>query len=115
MATFFRAMIGTCLLLAALMVQAGDSTGVALSFGKERLNAKEVLLSIKATIPAGTKLYALQKTEADVLYSSIQFDTAFSKILAGSITESGKLEKEKDAAMGAEVAYFSDSVLWQQK
>jgi len=115
MAKFLRAIVCTCLLLAVFATNASDSVGVKLTFDKERLNENQVLLTIKATVSAGAKLYALQKTEADVLYSSIQFDTAFSKLLSGSITEVGSLKRVKDSAMNAEVSYFSDSVLWQQK
>lgn len=110
-----RVCILVLLTLPAVLVSANDTTGVRLSFEKERLNEKEVLLSIRATVPTGSKLYALQKSEADVLYSTINFDSSFSKYLSGSVTESGNIKKEKDAAMNDEVSFFSDSVLWQQK
>lgn len=94
---------------------AADSTGIKLVFDKQRLNDKEVVLSIKALIPAGVKLYSLQKTESDVLYSSITFDSSAKAYLADSVVERGSRQSERDASVEAVVSYYADSVLWQQK
>ena len=108
-----------CLLAAvlffALKAAGQELPGVQFSFDKARINDKEVVVSIKANIPAGVKLYALQKNGEDVLYSSIAFDSAFNKYLAGKIDEKGTVRSEQDPSASAAVNYFSDSVLWQQK
>lgn len=102
-------------LLFALKATGQDLPGVRFSFDKARINDKEVVVSIKAAIPAGIKLYAIQKKEDDVLYSSIAFDSAFNKYLTGTIDEKGTVRSEQDPSASAPVTYFSDSVLWQQK
>ena len=61
------------------------------------------------------KLYHIRQTPDEALYSEIAFDSTYTKYLSGSITEKGNLQREKDAALGAEVSFFTDSVAWQQK
>ena len=82
---------------------------------KQRINDREVLLTIKATVPEGIKLYSLQQSENDALYSSIAFDSAAKKYLAEPVVEKGNKQSEKDPSLEAMVNFFSDSVLWQQK
>jgi len=110
----FRLCIGVYLLLVALHANATDSTRVQFSFIQQRINDSSVLLTIKASV-SDAKLYSLQKSEADALYSSITFDSAATKLLSGNLLEKGKLHQEKDTVLEAEVSYFTDSVLWQQK
>ena len=107
--------LGLLLTLIAFSVRASDSTVVRLSFDQHRINDKEVLLTIKASIPAGGKLYGLKKAETDALYSSIAFDSAAQKYLSSALVEEGQKHTEKDPSVEATVNYFSDSVLWQQK
>ena len=115
MCKFLRACLAMLLSLTVLTAQAKDTTAVKLSFEKERLNEKEVMLSIRARVDKGVRLFALQKSDSDALYSTISFDSAFTKYLSGSIHEKGKETREKDATLDAMVSFFSDSVLWQQK
>jgi thiol:disulfide interchange protein len=104
-----------CLHLFALSVFASDSTRVKLSYHQQRLNDKEVLLSIKASIPSGVKLYALQKSVSDALYSTISFDSIATQYISSKLEEKGIARSEKDPALEAVVSYFTDSVVWQQK
>lgn len=115
MRTFLNAGLFACLTFFALSVTAADSTAIKWTVAKERMNANEVLLSIKAVIPAGLKLYALQRSESDALYSTVTFDSAAKKYTADGLVEKGAKQMEKDASVEATVAYYSDSVLWQQK
>src|SRR5688572_16611327 len=103
------------LTLIAFCVAANDSTDVKWQFEQQRVNEKEVVLTIKATVPEGVKLYGLQKTDNDALYSTISFDSAAKKYLAAAVAEKGAVHTEKDASLDATVNYFADSVLWQQK
>src|SRR5690606_32150331 len=103
-----------CLSAFALQLQANDSTIVKWSFQNERISDTEVLLSIRANV-TGAKLYSLQKTEEDALYSTITFDTSAIKFLTGKLVEKGTVHKENDPILEADVSYFTDSVLWQQK
>lgn len=117
MKNFFAVFLVACLQLAALTVFASDSTTakVQLSFDQQRLNDREVLLSIKALVAPGIKLYALQQSDTEALYSTISFDSAAQKYLLGPIAEKGSRQAETDPAVQTLVHYYKDSVLWQQK
>jgi thiol:disulfide interchange protein DsbD len=115
MKKFIRAGAGLLLTLIAFSAWASDSTAVKLHFDKQRINDKEVLLTIKATVPDGIKLYGLQQTGDDALYSSITFDSSAKRFLAETVMEKGNKQSERDLSVNAVVHYFSDSVLWQQK
>ena len=96
-------------------VRAEDSTAVSLSYSKQRINEKEVLLSLRLKIKPGYKLFALQKKEEDVLFSTITFDSTVTKHLSGAVVEKGTKKTEIDAATQTHVEYFADSVVWEQK
>ena len=115
MRIIFRICVIAVLHCIGLHVSAADSTGIRWGYVQERINDNEVLLSIKAIVPPGVKLYGLSKTAADALYSSIAFDSSANKYLAGKLVENGASKSENDASINAVVNYFKDSVLWQQK
>jgi thiol:disulfide interchange protein len=102
-------------LAAGQYVSAEDTTAVNFSYNKQRLNEKEVLLSLRVNIKQGYKLFALQKKEEDVLFSTIAFDSSASKYLSGTVAEKGTKKSELDVNTQANVEYFSDSVVWEQK
>jgi thiol:disulfide interchange protein DsbD len=102
-------------LAAGLYVRAEDSTVVNFSYNKQRINEKQVLLLLQVKVKPGYKLFALQKKEEDVLFSTITFDSAATKHLSGTVIEKGTKKTELDAATQANVEYFADSVVWQQK
>ena len=115
MIQFIRAFFCMCLTLIAFCVNAADSTAIKLDYSQQRINDKEILLTIKVSSEKNIKLYPLKKNEADALYSSVSFDSSSAKYLIGTIEEKGNLKTEKDPSVKATVSYFSDSVLWQQK
>src|SRR4030095_9575527 len=82
--------------LNASATRASDSTSVQLVFSQSRINSNEVRLSIKAVIASGIKLYGLQKSVKDPVYSAISFDSPAKRFLVDSITEKGKAESEMD-------------------
>jgi thiol:disulfide interchange protein DsbD len=92
-----------------------DSSAVQFSYDYQRLNDSEIILNIKGKINSGIKLFSLQKSPEDVLYSSIQFDSSVKKILKDSIAFKGNEQKAIDPSLQSEVHFFSDSVQWQQK
>ncbi len=96
-------------------LNAQDANPVNFTYAKERTNDDEVLLTIKAAVKPGIKLYALLQTNPDAIGSSIVFDTVFSKWLSGAVIEKPDAKAEKDVTLNAEVKYFTDSALWQQK
>ncbi len=88
---------------------------VHFGFSEERLNNQEVLLKIKAHIPQGIELFALQKSQDDPLYSNINFDSSGKHRLKDSLITKGIEHNEYDSLVKARVRYFSDSVEWLQK
>ncbi|HLF45444.1 MAG TPA: cytochrome c biogenesis protein CcdA [Chitinophagaceae bacterium] len=115
MKKIFAAFVIGCLHLFGLSVSAKDSTDIKLAFSQERISDKEVLLSIKAIIAPGVKLYCLQKSGSDALYSTIAFDSVANMYVTGTLVEKGTAKTERDPSVDAVVSYFTDSVLWQQK
>ena len=75
----------------------------------------EVLLTIKAYLKPGVKLYSVNKVSEEIPYSSVNYDSSFSKYLNGSILERSAVKKEKDPAFSSELNYITDSAVWQQK
>lgn len=103
------------LLFFAAKVYSQDSTGVKFSFNSNRLNDSVVVISIKGKINPGIKLFALQKSPEDALYSTIQFDSSEQKLLKDSITAKGLEQKAMVPSLQSEVYFFKDSIDWQQK
>jgi thiol:disulfide interchange protein DsbD len=92
-----------------------DSAAVKLSYDYQRANDSEIIFNIHAKINRGIKLFALQHSSNDVLYSTIQFDSSQKRLLKDSITFKGDLQKAIDPSLQSEVHFFTDSVVWQQK
>ncbi len=115
MRLLIRASLSLYLVFIACSGKANDSISVKWSFDKERINSEEVLVTIKATVSNGIKLYGLQNQNNDALYSSIVFDSAAKKHLVTPLIEKGIRRSEKDASLDVVVNYFTDSLLWQQK
>lgn len=106
-------------LLLVVFLSAGawaqDSTPVKFTYSFERLNKEEVLLTIKAAVVGEGKIYSVNKTSEDALVSIVEFDTAAKKYLKETIIEKGNILSEKDAAVGVDVKFSKDSLIWQQK
>lgn len=92
-----------------------DSSAVKFSYSIQRINDSEVVLSIKGKIPAGVKLFSLQKSPGDIMYSSIHFDSSVISKLKDHVFSNAKIQKAKDVALQTDVNFFTDSVEWQQK
>ena len=110
-----RACLCMCMILIVFKLTANDSSAVRFYYDKQRTSDEEVLITIKAVIAPGNKLYALQQHADDAMYSSISFDSSFKNRLHGVIEEKGNRRTEKDSTLSADVRYFTDSVIWQQK
>jgi hypothetical protein len=106
---FVRNIILSCLcsFLCFFTAVSQDTTGaIKFTYSKNRTSNNEVLLTIKATLKPGIKLYSLHQSTPDALGSSIQFDSASTKYLEDSIKENNKPEKEKDASLNAETSFL---------
>lgn len=110
-----KRLITVLAVLISLSAHAADTAAVHFTFDKQRINDNEILLTIKASVCQGIKLYALQQSQSDALYSTISFDSSASKYLLEKPVEKGIPVTEKDAAVDATVHYYTDSILWQQK
>lgn len=95
---------------------AQDSSQVKLTYSSERLNDKEVLLTIKAVVVGeGKKLYSINKPSEESVNSTVEFDSAARKLFKGALEEKGNVKTEKDADLDVDVKYVTDSIVWQQK
>ena len=94
---------------------AQDSSAVKFSYNYQRINDSEVVFNIAAKINPGIKLFALQHSPSDVLYSSISFNPSQKKILRDSLFHKGDEQKAIDPSLNSEVHYYTDSVVWKQK
>jgi thiol:disulfide interchange protein len=103
------------LMLLEANVFSQSSSAIKFSYSTQRINDSEVVLSIKGAIPAGVKLFALQKSAGDIMYSSIHFDSSVSSRLKGSVFSKEKIQTKKDPALEGTVHFFINSVQWQQK
>ncbi|HEY5368538.1 MAG TPA: cytochrome c biogenesis protein CcdA [Hanamia sp.] len=92
-----------------------DTTGVTFNFNTQRLNDSTVVVSIKGKIDPSVKLFGLQRSPDDALYSTIQFDSSVKKLLRDSITHKGDEQNATVPTLPGEVHFFKDSVEWQQK
>ncbi len=88
---------------------------IRFDYTQERINNNEVLLNISATIPPGVELFALQRSEAEALYSKIEFDSSSFPHLSDSITTAGDKITTYDSAIGSALSFFKDSVTFKQK
>src|SRR5690348_2512783 len=111
--TWLCALVG--LLFISSDVFSQDTTGVNFSFTTHRINDSMAVISINGKINPGIKVYALQQSPDDALYSSIQFDSSVQNLLRSAVTQKGNEQSMMDTALQSEVHFFKDSVDWQQK
>ncbi len=89
-----------------------DST-VKFKYSYERLNKDEVVLTIKGKIAPGIKLFALQKSPDDIMYSTLQLDPSIDARKQGEPTQKETIQKETNPELG-ELHFLTDSLTWQQ-
>ena len=101
--------------LSTLVSFSQDSSAVKFYYSQQRLNDKEVSLTITAKVTKpGVKLFALQKTPDEAVFSKVNFDSAVTKYLKDSIAEKGNIVKEVDPVLQMNIQAVSDSVQWVQ-
>lgn len=107
--------------LAALLLSSGvllangkDSALLHWQFDQQRINDQEIRISFRARLDKGILLYDLAKTDSELLYSGISFDSSFQTRLRGKISAAFKPELAKDSALQTSVRFFRDSVCWEQ-
>lgn len=104
-------LIGLC---CSLFSFAQGSSVVKFTFETQRVNDSIVNLNIHGKIAPGVKVFALQNSEDDILFSSLQFDSSVNNKLAGAPTVTGEIKSEKDPLLDAQVRFLTDSFTWHQ-
>lgn len=103
------------LFVAGFTGYAQDTSAINFSYNQQRINDKEAVLIITAkVVKPGVKLFALQKSPDDAVYSQINFDSSVTKILKDSVKEKGNLVKETDPVLQLSVYSIEDSIQWMQ-
>ncbi|MBC8033871.1 MAG: thioredoxin family protein [Chitinophagaceae bacterium] len=93
-----------------------QNTPVTTTSSYFRLNNEEVLLRVKASITENARVYSAIRLSDQAPSSELVFDSATLKILSGALAESPGVRKANEPLLeNVEVAFFSDSVIWQQK
>ena len=105
-------------LMIAFMVSAGAyaqiEAPVKWSYAAKKLNDKEAVVFIKATIQDGWHIYSQTVKEGGPIKTSFTFPASKEYTLVGTTTEPTPLTKyEKSFSMN--VSYFEKSVIFQQK
>ncbi|MEO7316052.1 MAG: cytochrome c biogenesis protein CcdA [Ginsengibacter sp.] len=90
-----------------------QDSAVTFKYSYERLNNDEVVLNIKGKVAPGIKLFALQKSPEDIMYSTLKFDPATAERKKGEPTQTQTVKNEAHPELG-ELHYLTDSVGWQQ-
>lgn len=114
MTSFARIWICVLALLFAKNLFSQDSA-VRFSFSKERINNNEVLLTLRANLATGIELFGIQRSPGDPLYSNVNFDSSAAGFLEDSLIAKTSEHNEFDSLVQADVHYFRDSAVWQQK
>ncbi len=104
------------LLFVSAMAKAQDTLPVKFTYTQQRLDNKEVLLSIKAIVGKGGKLFSIKKVSEDAPYSALAFDSSAKPFLLDSVVEKGNIMSEKDTTFNnVAVKFATDSLVWEQK
>jgi thiol:disulfide interchange protein len=114
MVKYFRYCVFILLFFIAKNAASQDTSSLQFSYNTHRLNDSVVALSIKGKIAPGIKLFALQTSPDDLLYSSVRFDSAVQPVLRDSILQRGNEHKKRDEQLQSQVHFFTDSVEWVQ-
>lgn len=97
-----------------IYAQEGNKQDIQFTFGTERIDDSTVFLNVHAAIDPGIKLFALQQSPGDFLFSALNFDSSINGRLRGEPLVKGDMQTATDPTLGAEITYFTDSVTWQQ-
>lgn len=92
-----------------------DSSVIQFNYSHKRINDNQVELSISArAIRSDIKLFPQKKSDEDLVYTTINFDSSAQKFLADSVRQEGNIISENDASLGVPVNVVKDSVIWRQ-
>ncbi|GAA3971698.1 protein-disulfide reductase DsbD N-terminal domain-containing protein [Mucilaginibacter dorajii] len=106
------------LMMVALLICAGAyaqiETPVRWSYAAKKVNAKEAIVFLKATIQPGWHIYSLNVGDGGPIKTSFEFNKSKDYAPVGKTTEPSPMSKfEKSFNMN--VTYFEKEVIFQQK
>lgn len=108
-------LIALCLMVLGLGAQAQLEQPVTWSYAAKKLNAKEAVLYLKATIEPGWHLYSQNLKPGGPIPTSFSFVPAKGNYsLVGKVQEPKAISKE-EKVFKMTVAYFENTVIFQQK
>ena len=90
-----------------------QDSAVKFNYSYERINNDEVVLKIKGKISPNIKIFSLQKSDDDILYSTLKLDESLDARKKGDPTQEMEIQKETNPELG-ELHFLTDSVEWQQ-
>lgn len=96
------------------LVIAQDSIPVTVTATYAREAEDQVVVTVKFAVKPGVRLYTLQKSETDLLYSVPAFDSLLKNSMVGTTKEYGKIQKEVNKSLGGELSFATDSLRWTQ-
>jgi len=108
------AILAGFLTLSANAQQNPKSDPVRFSFESQRRDDSTVLLRMAASMDRDIRLYRLKRSESDLLYSEIDFDSTTVKKTRDTATAAGSLKSERESSLDAVTEYYTDSVAWFQ-
>jgi len=95
-------------------LRAQIETPVKWSYGFKKINAREAVVLLKATIDDGWHIYSVNQEDGGPVKTSFKFTASKNYVLLGNVTEpKPKVAFEK--AFGIDVKTFTQSVVFQQK
>jgi len=113
-----RMVLRLLLILVCLSASPGlvgqDTLPLSFRYSRERVDDSTVVLSVAVRMAEGVRLYALPAGGGDILFSEWVFDSLSIPYLRSGVTARGRVTKERDAELDAEVSFHMDSVIWQQ-
>ena len=98
----------------AVNVQAQILNPVKWSYAAKKINDKEAVVLLKATIQPGWNIYSQYVGEGGPVPTSFNFDPAKTYTLVGKTNEPKPLTKF-EKTFGMNVSYFQNAVVFQQK
>ena len=110
--TLLSAVLSLLLTASSMAQQPSGKKPVRFSFESERRDDSTAVLRFAASMEKGIRLYRLQQSENDVLYSEIAFDSASAKRIREKAAAKGALKSERDPSLDAVTEYYADSVSW---
>src|SRR5476651_2464112 len=106
------------LLMVALVICAGAyaqiETPVRWSYAAKKINAKEAVVFLKATIQPGWHIYSLNVGDGGPIKTSFEFAPSKLYATSGKTTEPTPISKF-EKAFSMNVSYFEKEVVFQQK